>query len=341
MAVRAKIAPTEPIQGRQDKTEQRPWLRTAGERYALLVSWAVLVAIFGVVEPNTFLVWSNFGPMFGSQAVLVVLTLGMLLVLRVGEFDMSVASVLLMSSMLLGVLQAQDHMALGLVLLIALGMGLLTGLVNGAFVVGLGIDSFIVTLASGTVLQGLVLWMSGSQTFSGISTGLVSAVAGTDVLGVPVEFFYGLGGTVLIWIVFRHLPIGLKMLFVGRGREVARLSGVNVGRVKLGAFVCAGGISAIAGILYAGTTGGADPTSGLSYLLPVFASAFLGATAIEPGTFNAWGALIGVYFVETGINALALLGINTFVQDLFDGGVLLVAVAASQLIRRRQTMKIS
>ena len=94
-------------------------------------------------------------------------------------------------------------------------------------------------------------------------------------------------------------------------------------------------IGAAAGVLYAGTMGAADPTSGLSFLLPSFAAAFLGATAILPGRFNPWGSLVAVYFLVTGITGLTLLGVESYVPNLFQGGALILAVVLSQLVRRR------
>jgi ribose transport system permease protein len=88
-------------------------------------------------------------------------------------------------------------------------------------------------------------------------------------------------------------------------------------------------------VLYAGTTGGADPSSGASFLLPAFAAAFLGATSIVPGRFNPWGSFIAVYFLVTGITGLQLLGVESFVQQLFYGGALVVAVVLSRLIGGR------
>jgi ribose transport system permease protein len=102
------------------------------------------------------------------------------------------------------------------------------------------------------------------------------------------------------------------------------------------AFVASGMMGAIAGILYTGTTGSANPTSGTTLLLPAFAAAFLGATCIKPGRFNAWGSVIAVYFLVTGINGLSVLGFRTFVHDLFYGGALVVAVMVSQLVSGRK-----
>ena len=120
------------------------------------------------------------------------------------------------------------------------------------------------------------------------------------------------------------------------GREVARLSGINVDRMRWGCLVVSAFLGAVAGVIYAGTIGAADPNSGLTYLLPAFAAAFLGATSIQPGRFNPIGSVIAVYFLVTGITGLSILGVSTFVQDLFYGGALIVAVTLSQIVRGRE-----
>jgi ribose transport system permease protein len=135
--------------------------------------------------------------------------------------------------------------------------------------------------------------------------------------------------------VFEFMPVGRRLLFVGRGRGVARLSGIRVARLRWGSLAASGVISAFAGILYCGTLGSADPTSSLSFLLPAFAAAFLGATTVMPGRFNPIGSIAAVYFLVTGITGLQLLGVQTFVQQLFYGGALVLAVALSQFARRR------
>jgi ribose transport system permease protein len=95
-------------------------------------------------------------------------------------------------------------------------------------------------------------------------------------------------------------------------------------------------MAAVAGILYTGMTGSADPLSGMTLLLPAFAAAFLGATSIVPGRFNPFGAVISVYFLVTGITGLTMMGVNSYVQNMFYGGGLVIAVALSQLVRNRQ-----
>jgi ribose transport system permease protein len=306
------------------------------ERFALLGAWAAVVVIFGALKPETYLTWDNFSGIFGSQAVLVVLTCALLIPLTAGDYDLSIAGVLQLSQMMIGVLNAEHHMAIGLILPLCLLMGAVVGLINSFFVVGVGIESLIVTLGTGTLLAGLVLLIGHSQTISGISDSLLNPVAVNRFLGIPLEFYYGLGLVILLWYVFEYTALGRRLLFVGRSRPVSRLSGLRVERLRTGAFVASGVVAAFAGILYAGTTGAADPVSGAAFLLPAFAAAFLGATAIFPGRFNPWGSFIAVYFLVSGITGLTQLGVESWVQNVFYGGALVLAVTLSQIARRRE-----
>jgi ribose transport system permease protein len=313
----------------------RSRLADLAERYALLVAWGVTCVVFGILRPDTFLTTSNFTTIFGSQAVLVVLTLALLFPLTAGDYDLSVAATMGLSAMTLAILNVDHGWSIGASILAALGVGLAVGLVNGALVVLIDIDSLIATLGSSTFIAGVILWISNSQTISGVSDKLVNVVVVDRFLGIPLAFYYGIALGVAMLYVFEFMPIGRRLLFVGRGRSVARLGGIRVSRLRWGALVASGIISAFAGVLYAGTLGSADPTSSLSFLLPAFAAAFLGATTIMPGRFNPLGSIAAVYFLVTGITGLQLLGVQTFVQQLFYGGALVLAVALSQLARRR------
>ncbi|TYC61854.1 ABC transporter permease [Rhodobacterales bacterium] len=315
--------------------------KTEGERFALVFSWLLLIVLFGALMPDSFLSWRNFSTMFGSQAVLVVLTLAIVIPLTSGDFDLSGASILTMSSMIIAVLNVKLGWPIVPVLLIALLTGAVIGAVNAFFVLYFRIHSLIVTLGVGTFVNGLILWISNSQTISGVSMDLVEWVIINRLFGIPLAFFYAVGLAVVLWYVMEFTIPGRKLLFVGRAREVARLNGINVTRVRATSFVVSGTVSALAGLLYAGMTGSADPLSGLNLLLPAFAAAFLGATSIVPGRFNAFGSLISVYFLVTGITGLTMLGANTYVQNLFYGGALVIAVSLSQLVRNRQPQDFS
>lgn len=310
------------------------------ERFGLIFVWIAIVLLFGAMRPDTFLTWSNFSTIFGSEAVLVIVTLGLIIPLTAGDFDLSIAQTLTLCSMVTAILNARLGVPIVATIPLVLLIGMCIGVVNGAITMFFRVHSLIVTLGIGTFLHGVTLWISNSQTISGVSPSLIKYVIVTRIFGIPIEFYYAMILAGIIWYVFSFTAYGQHLLFTGRGKEVARLTGVNVNAVRMGAFVASGFMGALAGILYTGTTGSANPSSGTFLLLPAFAAAFLGATCIKPGRFNPWGSVIAVYFLVTGINGLSVLGFRTFVQDLFYGGALVIAVMVSQLISGRKERSI-
>lgn len=311
------------------------WVDTA-ERYGLLVAWLVVIVAFGLARPDTFLSWTNFSTIFGSQAILVVLTLGLIVPLTGGDYDLSIAGNLTLSAMTIAVLNVYYQVPIFIAVLAALGVGIIIGAVNAFIVLYFRINSLIVTLGMGTFIHGITLWISNSNTISGVDFAIAKWVIVTRLFGIPLAFYYAIAIALVIWYVFTFTAAGQRLLFVGRGREVARLSGIRVDRVRAWTFIVSGLLGAVAGVLSVGTLGATDPNSGLTYLLPAFAAAFLGATSVTPGRFNPIGSVLAVYFLVTGITGLSILGISTFVQELFYGGALVVAVILSQLVRGRQ-----
>ena len=224
---------------------------------------------------------------------------------------------------------------------IGLLIGAAIGGLNAFFTLYFRIHSLIITLGMATFCIGIAKWISSSRTISifGTNQTLIEWVNQMRLLNVSMAFWYALLLCVVMWYVLEYTTHGRKLLFVGRAREVARLAGIRVDAVRAWALIGSGTIAALAGILAVGVNGSADPSSRIGMLLPAFAAAFLGATSIVPGRFNPWGSFIGVFLLATGISGLQIFGIPNFVQDLFYGGGLIVAVAASQLVRRRRPME--
>ncbi len=304
------------------------------EKYALIGIWLAIVIIFSLIEPDTFFTTRNFRIIFGSQTVLLVLTLGLVVSLAVSEFDLSIGAMLAFAYQTTVVLDVSQGWPVGLAILVVLLAGLAFGLLNAVIIVGIGVHSIIATLATGTLLTGFIQLITDNKIITGVSSDLIGAI-NTRFLGLPLITYYGLGICVVLWYALQHTPIGRYLYFVGQGKEVARLAGVNVQAVRVGALVAAALAATIAGIMLAGVRGSSTPENGAVWLLPAYAAAFLGATSINPGRFNAWGAFVAVYFLVTGFTGLQLAGLSSWVQDVFNGGVLLVAVALSQIAQRR------
>lgn len=309
-------------------------------RYGLIIVWAAVFALFSILRPEQFLTGGNLSTIFGSQAVMLVLSLALLLPFAAGEFDLSIAGVMGLVLVLVGYLNVLHGWPILLVIPVVLLIGLGIGAINAFFVTKVGVDSIVVTLGMGTLLAGAGVGINVATT-GGISPGLVSTMT-TDVFGLPLAFYYGLGLTTLLWYLLAHTALGRYIYFVGSGREVARLTGIRVDRIRAGTLLASALISSLAGVMLAGVLGASDPNTAPSYLLPAFAAIFLGATAIRPGRFNAWGTFVAVYFLITGITGLQLLGLVGWIGDVFYGTSLIVAVSFSHLAgnRRRTGRKV-
>lgn len=310
------------------------------ERIALLLVWIIIIAIFSAIMPTSFLSWGNFSIMFASYAPAALLALAIIVPLTAGDYDLSVGAMLTLSASTIGVLNVWHDMPIGLVLVIVLGIGLLVGLIHALFIVYFRVPSLVVTLGSTSLMSGIVQWITNSSTIGGIDSGLIAAAISYRLFGIPYAFYYALAAALIMWYIFDYTPLGRRLLFVGRGREVARLNGIAVDRVRVGALIMSAMLASVAGMLYAGILGSADPYSGLNYLLPAFAAAFLGATTIQPGRFNPWGTIVAVYFLATGITGLSMLGIPLWVTNVFNGAALILAVTISQITRGREASDI-
>ncbi len=311
-------------------------LANFAERFGLVAVWLVMIAVFGVALPGIFLTWTNFSIMFATQTPGAILALALIIPLTAGDYDLSVGATLTLSAVTIGVLNAVMGLPVGVAVLFALAGGVVVGLVNAFFIIYIRIPSLVVTLGTASVITGLVQWMTNSSTIGGISPTLIDVVIRGRLFGISYAFYYVLLIALLIWLVFEFTPLGRRILFVGRGREVARLSGIDVSKVRVGCLVASAVLASVGGIVYAGLLGAADPFSGLNFLLPAFAAAYLGATAIIPGRFNPWGAVISVYFLSTGITGLTMLGIPLWVTSVFNGLALILAVTVSQFVRGRE-----
>jgi ribose transport system permease protein len=337
-SLEAKLKAIEEQFGREGGAGARFDLKSIAEKFGLLGVWALLILGFGLLTPTMFS-WQPYASMLGFNSIIVVLTLGLILPLSAGDFDLSGASVLTLAAMIVAILNVKSGVPIPVAVAIALLVGALVGAINAFFILYFRIHSLIVTLGVGYFINGVILWISNSAVVFGQSlSSLVAVVFGARLFGIALLFWYALILTIVLWYLFEYTAAGRRLLFVGRGREVARLSGVKVERVRGGALIASGVIAALAGVLYTGMRGSADPSSGLAFLLPAFAAAFLGSTVIYPGRFNPWGAFVAVFFLSTGILGLNFLGADSYVQNLFYGGGLVVAVAISQLVRKRQAM---
>jgi ribose transport system permease protein len=168
--------------------------------------------------------------------------------------------------------------------------------------------------------------VSGGQTISLGIPPAIPAFTTTLVAGLAAAVWSTLGLAVMLYLVTSHTPFGRQLFATGANERVARLAGVRTRQLKIIAFCTAGLLAAIGGLFQVGLSGAANPNYGANLLLPGFAAVFLGSTSIRPGTFNVWGAMLAILILAAGFSGLSLAGVPFWVEPVFDGLVLIVAV---------------
>ena len=304
-------------------------------RFAVLAVWAAMMAVYVIVQPEKMLQAATFQSILGSQAPLVFISLAALSTFVVGEFDLSAASTLGLSATIVTVLTVLHGYDVVAASLIAVCAGLVVGVVNATVVVLVGVEGFVATLGSGSLLLGIALWISDSIPVAGLSLGF-SRIALTNLFGLPLSFYYGLAIALVFAYISSFTPLGRHMTFVGANREVARLAGVRVDRIRFLSYVVSALIASVGGVLVAAALGGFNAGSSTGYLLPALSAVFLGTAVVQPGRFNPLGTMVGVYFLASGILGLQLMGLGGWIVDAFYGLALVSAVSVSSLVSRRR-----
>jgi len=303
--------------------------------YGIVIFLVIMCIGFALWQPETFPTSRNIKSLLGNQAIPGILALAVILPLAAGEFDLSIAANLGFCSIVSAELVSHG-MAPPLVIILTLLVGTVVGASNAMIVVGIGVNAFIATLGMSTLLAGGNLLLSnGSTVFEGIGESFTS-IATTRIFGVEIVVLYFIVLAVLGWYMLERTPFGRYLRATGMAREAARLSGISTTRRLSLAFIIAGTLSGLCGVLQTAHLGSAAATVGPEFLLPAYAAAFLGATTIRRGMFNVWGTVVGVLVLAVGINGLTLAGAPIWVPDVFNGAALIVAVAAAVLVARHR-----
>jgi len=305
------------------------------ERFGVLFVLVIVLVSFSLALPHTFFTQANFDTIISSQSAILLLVLASAFPLRTGNFDISVANVMIFSGTVMGVCSINHHWPILAAVLLGMVAAGVCGIVNGFLVVVIGIDSLVATLGMSTVYAGISYALTNTQVLSGFSPGL-ERFAQIDFLNLPGAVWAGWALAIVVWVVFEFVPFGRKLLFIGGNRQASQLVGLPVRRLIFTSFVLASLIAGVAGMILAGSLGSLDPTSGTSYLLPPLAAVFLGAATIQVGRINIVGAVIAMYLLAAGVTGLELFGASDWVSQVFQGATLVVAVGVSSIIRVRR-----
>jgi ribose transport system permease protein len=303
-------------------------------RWAMVALLVALVAVFSALIPGVFFTLANAKVILTTQSVLAILSIAMVFPLVVGHFDLSVGANLGISMIAVVWLTSQRGMNLALAAIIAVAISTFIGVLNGTLVTRIGINALISTLGIATILQAVVqAWTGGANIASGIPKSLLEIARGT-FLDVPLPVYYMIVIAILAWFFLDHTAIGRYMYAIGGSKEAAKLAGINVNRLTLSAFVVSGFLAGVAGVVTAARIGVGDTGTGPNYLLPAFAAAMLGAAAIKPGVYNVAGTIVAIFTLAVGVTGLQLLGAPFWIDGMFNGFALVIAVGLTRYLQR-------
>lgn len=304
-------------------------------RYGLVVILVLLIALFSGLEPGTFATLAMAKTILAQQTVIWSLALAVLPIVIVGEFDLSIGSVLGLCAVVMAAVGERAHTGGPLTVLIAVAVGAGIGALNGFLVGPLRMMSMIATLGVGLAVGGITVGISGGQTLvSGIPK-LIPQLSETSFLGISTAAWIAAVISLGIYVVVAHTPSGRRMYAVGGREAVARLAGIRTTRLKVIAFTVGGILVALTAALELGQAGGANPSYGPNLLLPAYASVFLGSTTIRPGFFNVFGTVIATFVLAVGFTGLTIIGVPYWMEPVFNGLALVIGVLLSRSELRR------
>ena len=307
-------------------------------RYGVIVAMVVTVVVFSLLEPDAFFSVLTMKAILRDFAPLMIVSLGITVILVMNEYDLSVGGLISLMATIVVVLISTQYQGLpwGLAVLLTLAIGLAVGLAQGWLVAYVGLPSFILTIAMGTVFTGIGLQMTDSQSvFEGIAPGFVELASGT-IAGFSNQVFIGLAVLVIVHVVMRHTEPGRYMYAIGGNAEAAKLSGLRVPLLKAIGFGVVGLTAALAAVLLTSQAGAGNPNTGTGLLLPAYAAAFLGSSMFRVGVFTPLGTALGALFLQIIGTGLTILSLSGPLVQIIQGAILALAVLLARVVGRRQ-----
>ncbi|THI96768.1 ABC transporter permease [Nocardioides sp.] len=326
---------------RQDvprEVSSRVWRTLDPRKVSALYVLLVIVVIFSIWVPDTFLQVATVRQVLNSNAVIGLAALSLAIPLAARVFDLSFAFTMSLSGVTAAHFIADKDWPVWLAVGAALLVALLVGVINAVVVVIMRVDSMIGTLATGSIIQAFITYVTNELPITNAKLfGTFSDIGQKDIGGFILPVYYVLAIAAVTWFVMEHTPLGRRIYATGFNMEAARLTGIKTKRIQFCSLLASAVVAGWAGVVLAAVLGTGSPTAGTPYLLPAFAAAFLGATQIKPGRFNARGTVLGVVTLGAGITGLSLATAPTWAANMFTGIVLIAALATTTVQRKPKT----
>jgi len=313
--------------------------------FGTLIGFLIIVLFFWMQRPTTFMSVRNLLNITQQVSILGVVAFAMTVVMVLGDFDLSVGSMASLAGIVIGTL-LQAGQPLGVVIAAALLVGMLGGLLNGVLVAYMGIMPFVATLGTLTIFSGLAFYISGGKTIFGrifpesfvnfANGGIPLFMVNEQAVKLPHLTIIALIMLLIVWFVLEQTVFGRRLYSIGGNMEASRLAGVRVRLLRLLAFVITGLGAALAGTMLTGQLATGNPTLGDNLMLNAIAAVFLGMTMSQEGEPHVLGTLVGVLLIGVLANGFTQLGVDTYIQRILTGAIIIASVTLSSLSRRNR-----
>lgn len=298
------------------------------EAVALLLAWIVLSAVFAIWSPY-FLNVSNALNIGRSVAVTLIVASGTTIALVGGLIDLSIASVMNLTAVVIGSVSAAG-LPMGVAILVGIASGTSVGLVNGLVITRLRINPIIVTLATAGIVQGVAYIVTSGEA-KPITSNVLNFLGTSAVLGVPVSIVMAAAVAIITFFVLRKTIFGRTVYMIGGNPVASSLAGINIDRWRVLFLIASSFSASLAGLLLLAKVGSVIPDAATGTELSIIAAVILGGTSINGGAGSMQGTLVGVLILGTLTDGMTLLNINGYWQSIASGVVLILAVAADRL----------
>jgi len=299
----------------------------------IVMMFLILFAVLALTVPD-FISSRNIQGLLLSVTLIGSISVTMMLVLALGEVDLSVASIVAFSGVVASMLITLTHSVMLGVMAGVLAGGAV-GLVNGVLVARFRINSLIVTLAMMEVVRGLAYITSNGDAVM-ISEERFFSLGGGQFLGISYPIWSNIVGFVVFGFLLKKTVFGKNVLAVGGNSEAALLAGLSVTRIKITVFVLQGLVTGFAGVMLASRMSLGDPKTSVGLELGVISACVLGGVSLTGGVATISGVLVGVLIMGSVQDAMSLMNVPTFYQYLIRGGILLLAVLFDQYRRSKR-----
>jgi ribose transport system permease protein len=302
-------------------------------KWGTIIGFLLLFAVFTSLRPAVFPTWGNLRNIVEQVATLAIVSAGVTFVMVTGDFDLSVGSL----ASLVGVVAAllmKGGLSVGASVAAGLVLGCLCGLANGILIAYGGLSAFVATLATMTAFGGVALLVSSGVTIFGLPDPFLW-MGQANFGPLPVSVLFMLGSVALAWVLLEQMVFGRRLYAIGGNPEASFLSGINTRLLRLAGFAISGITAALGGIVLTSRLASAHPQAGNPFMLNAAAAVFLGMTVFREGEAHIGGTFLGVLIMGVLGNGLNILGVNSYVQSILTGIIIVLAVLLSSVTKSK------